>query len=274
MGRAMRVPSDFSPDSFSASQPASAPNAGVLLLCVDFGQCQALSQSLVDSGFPVASCTELSAMYELHGQHRHGFVVLAASQSDVLVAAARLRTLAPSVGIVALTPPLSSEARVQLLLCGVDTCLEQGSSHQEIAAVLQALARRGVAQALVPPPPVSRPLSLLAPHLPPHAENGYIERGWRLLEDGWVLASPDNARLTLTGAERALLQALVQAPTQRLSREDLLDVVDVRPGRGERARLRYVDVLICRLRRKATDRQLRLPIRAVHGWGYMFSGSE
>ncbi|AKQ57306.1 two-component response regulator [Bordetella hinzii] len=89
-----------------------------------------------------------------------------------------------------------------------------------------------------------------------------------------MLASPDNARLTLTGAERALLQALVQAPTQRLSREDLLDVVDVRPGRGERARLRYVDVLICRLRRKATDRQLRLPIRAVHGWGYMFSGSE
>ncbi|AKQ57307.1 two-component response regulator [Bordetella hinzii] len=64
---------------------------------------------------------------------------------------------------------------MQLLLCGVDTCLEQGSSHQEIAAVLQALARRGVAQALVPPPPVSRPLSLLAPHLPPHAENGYID---------------------------------------------------------------------------------------------------
>lgn len=272
MGRAMRVPSDFSPDPFSASQPASAPNASVLLLCADFGQCQALSQSLVDSGFPVARCTELSAMYELHGQHRHGFVVLAASQSDVLVAAARLRTLAPSVGIVALTPPLSSEARVQLLLCGVDTCLEQDSSHQEIAAVLQALARRGVAQALMPPAP--RPLPLLAADLSSNAENGYVERGWRLLEDGWVLASPDNARLTLTGAERALLQALVQAPTQRLSREDLLDVVDVRPGRGERARLRYVDVLICRLRRKATDRQLRLPIRAVHGWGYMFSGSE
>ncbi|ANY14941.1 winged helix-turn-helix domain-containing protein [Bordetella pseudohinzii] len=269
----MRVPSDFSADPSSASQPVSAPNAGVLLLCVDFGQCQALSQSLVDSGFPVASCTELSVMYELHGQHRHGFVILAASPREVLVAAARLRTLAPSVGIVALTPPLSSEARVQLLLCGVDTCLEQGSSHQEIAAVLQALARRGVAQALASPP-VQRPSSLPDPNPPPGAENGHAERGWRLLEDGWVLASPDNARLTLTGAERALLQALVQAPTQRLSREDLLDVVDVRPGRGERARLRYVDVLICRLRRKATDRQLRLPIRAVHGWGYMFSGNE
>ncbi|AMD48901.1 transcriptional regulator [Bordetella holmesii F627] len=242
----------------------------MLLLCADPAQSAALSQSLIDSGFPMACCSELATMYELHGQHRHSFVILMASQGEALVAAARLRTLAPSVGIVALTPPLSSEARVQLLLCGVDTCLEQTSSHQEIAAVLQALARRGAAQ-----PVRGVPAARILPASPGGDTDAVpAERHWRLLEDGWVLASPDNAQMPLSGTERALLLALVQAPTQRLSRDDLLNVVDVRPGRGEGARLRYVDVLICRLRRKATDRQLRLPIRAVHGWGYMFSGSE
>ncbi|WP_244193766.1 winged helix-turn-helix domain-containing protein [Bordetella genomosp. 12] len=271
----MRLPADASPDPFTAGQPATALNASVLLLCGDPAQGQALSQSLIDSGFPMAICNELAAMYELHAQHRHSFVILMASQGEALVAAARLRTLAPSVGIVALTPPLSTDARVQLLLCGVDTCLEQASSHQEIAAVLQALARRGAAQTLASPSaaaPRALPASTPAPEA--GTEDAPAERHWRLLEDGWILASPDNVQLPLTGTERALLQALVQAPTQRLSRDDLLEVVDVRPERGERARLRYVDVLICRLRRKATDRQLRLPIRAVHGWGYMFSGSE
>lgn len=268
---ARRAPLDFISE---AAVSRAVPTPDVLLLCADAEKCAALSQSLADSGFQVGSCMEMVALYESYSPQRHGFVILAADQGDVLVAAARLRTLAPSLGIVALTPPLTSEARVQLLLCGVDTCLEQDTRHQEIAAVLQALARRGVAQAMASAP-VVRPLSLLAAGMAP-AEGASVtlERGWRLLEDGWVLVSPDNSRLTLTGTERALLQALVQAPTQRLSREDLLSVVDVRPGRGERARLRYVDVLICRLRRKATDRHLRLPIRAVHGWGYMFSGGE
>ncbi|MFU1977997.1 winged helix-turn-helix domain-containing protein [Bordetella avium] len=210
-------------------------------------------------------------MYELHAQQRHGFVILAAPQGEVLIAASRLRTLAPSVGIVALTPPLSSEARVQLLLCGVDACLEQATRHQEVAAVLQALARRGLAHKLAPAPEHS--LSLVGNSMAP-ANVDHLERTWRLLEDGWVLTSPGNARLTLTGTERALLQALVQAPTHKLSREELLDVVDVRPGRSDGIRLRYIDVLICRLRRKASDMQLRLPIRAVHGWGYMFNGAE
>ncbi len=250
---------------------------GVLLLSADPGQGFALSQALVASGFMVSRCQTLPAMYELQACARYGFAILHATQNEVLAAAARLRTLSPGVGIVALTAPLSAEARVQLLLCGVDNCLEEHASHEEIAAVLQALARRGMAQAAP-----ARALSMLADGIQAAAPGGAaapseavgLERGWRLLEDGWVLASPDDARLTLTGTERALLQALVQAPTQRLSREDLLEVVDVRPGRAERSRLRYVDVLICRLRRKATQRQLRLPIRAVHGWGYMFSGGE
>lgn len=250
---------------------------GVLLLSADADQGHALSQALVASGFLVNRCVTLPAMYELHASQHYGFVILHGGQHETLAAAARLRTLSPGLGIIALTPPLSSEARVQLLLCGVDSCLEEHISHHEIAAVLQALARRGAVQTAAS----TRPLSMLAAGMAPAPtpseaapEPVQLVRGWRLLEDGWVLASPDDGRLNLTGTERALLQALVQAPTQRLSREDLLNVVDVRPGAGERGRLRYVDVLICRLRRKAADRHLRLPIRAVHGWGYMFSGNE
>ncbi|KAK98442.1 hypothetical protein L499_A2222 [Bordetella holmesii CDC-H635-BH] len=37
-------------------------------------------------------------------------------------------------------------------------------------------------------------------------------------------------------------------------------------------RSRFVDVMVSRLRRKAALQQMALPIRAVHGWGYMFAG--
>ncbi len=35
---------------------------------------------------------------------------------------------------------------------------------------------------------------------------------------------------------------------------------------------RVIDVMISRLRRKASKKQMGLPIRAVPGWGYVFAG--
>ncbi|MFJ1299652.1 winged helix-turn-helix domain-containing protein [Pseudomonadota bacterium AL_CKDN230030165-1A_HGKHYDSX7] len=241
-----------------------------VLLCAEGPGRHRLGAWLSRSGFEVRECGEVAALFPLHAAHRCAFVVLAAPHADILIAAARLRTLHPGLGIVAITRAVPAEMRVQLLLCGVDSCLDRDASEREVAAVLQALARRW-----------SSPLAdafgravagaVGAHEVVPAAGPPAGGNSWRLQDDGWVLVSPNNCRLALSGSERALVGALMQAPTQRLSRHQLMDAVDVRPGHSGTARLRYVDVLVCRLRRKAAGQDLRLPIRAVHGWGYMFS---
>jgi len=244
-----------------------------VLLCAEGAGPHRLGIWLSRSGFEVRECNDVAALFAVHAAHRCAFVVLAAPHADVLIAAARLRTLHPGLGIVAMTRAVPPEMRVQLLLCGVDACVDRETSEREVAAVLHALARRwtspladafgravgNVVDEQSTPP--SRP------GVPP------VGNTWRLQDDGWVLVSPSNCRLALSGSERALVGALMQAPTQRLSRHELMDAVDVRPGRSGATRLRYVDVLVCRLRRKAAGHDLRLPIRAVHGWGYMFSAA-
>lgn len=232
------------------------------MLCANAQDRSRLGAWVNRSGFEVKTCDDVGALFEQHALHRCAYVVLAASHADVLIAAARLRTLHPPLGIVAINHDVPADVRVQLLLCGVDTCLDARVGERELAAVLQALARRAVH------PPVARAPAALAPEAPVEPAGA-----WRLQDDGWVLVSPHNHRLPLSGTERALVGALLQAPTRRMSRDQLMDVVDVRPERGGRTRLRYVDVLVCRLRRKAAEHDVRLPIRAVHGWGYMF-GAE
>ena len=241
-----------------------------VLLCADGPGRHRLGVWLSRSGFDVRECGEVAALFALHAAHRCAFVVLAAPHADILIAAARLRTLHPGVGIVAITRAVPAEMRVQLLLCGVDSCLDRDASEREVAAVLQALARRWTS-------PLADAFGRAVAHAVGEQSAVPLTAGqtsgntWQLQDDGWVLVSPSNRRLALSGSERALVGALMQAPTQRLSRHQLMDAVDVRPGRNGTTRLRYVDVLVCRLRRKAASQDLRLPIRAVHGWGYMFS---
>ena len=54
---------------------------------------------------------------------------------------------------------------------------------------------------------------------------------------------------------------------KRLPRSDLR----ARPQAG-RDSVRRTDVVVSRLRRKAQDMHLDLPIRTVWGWGYAFTG--
>ena len=93
---------------------------------------------------------------------------------------------------------------------------------------------------------------------------------WRLANKGWTLISPGGRTMGLTTGERDFLSRLVHAPDRKVSREafyaDGADDAD-----SGVTRRRFVDVMISRLRRKATANHMTLPIRAVHGWGYMFA---
>ena len=102
-----------------------------------------------------------------------------------------------------------------------------------------------------------------------HAEEP-VQETWRLANKGWTLINPAGRILGLTTGERDFLSRLVTAPDRKVSRDafyaDGADDAD-----SGITRRRFVDVMISRLRRKAAANQMTLPIRAVHGWGYMFA---
>lgn len=90
---------------------------------------------------------------------------------------------------------------------------------------------------------------------------------WTLVDDGWTLVSPARLRLSLTVSERVFLGELVASPVTPVSREVLAQALGGDPYEFDFHRL---DTLASRLRKKALDQGITLPLRAVRGVGYLF----
>src|SRR5690606_31612663 len=204
-------------------------------------------------------------------------VVLAGPLALIDIAAAQLRVMRPTIGIATLAHFPDSDARVRTLLSGADACLDPYVSTLELAAVLQALMRRlpeplhamSTEQAAA----LTMPATLAAAGGPPSAESVAAPNtgSWRLTSKGWALMAPSGQTLSLTTAERSLLLRFAQAPDKRLSRDALSpdSITGENPDSDRRGR--FIDVMISRMRRKAAAQRVRLPVKAVHGWGYMFT---
>jgi two-component system OmpR family response regulator len=226
-------------------------------------------------GFQVRRVQSLTELYSHVSKHSSQLVILACPLSVGDIAAAQLRVMHPSIGIVALAHFASSDARIRTLLSGADACLATETSGLELAAVCQTLLRRVVDSSPVHAPlPASVPISAeesdarLRSSDTPNTTSG----AWQLTSKGWALTAPTGQTLSLTTAERSLVLKFAQAPEKRLSREALsLAMAPSGDQDDSERRGRFVDVMISRMRRKATAQRLRLPIKAVHGWGYMFT---
>lgn len=168
---------------------------------------------------------------------------------------AKLRNDFGSLGIVAIQSGLSASARVQLLLTGADACLALDVPVPELMAWCHAVRRRNV-----------------------YATVGHIQgddytqeqagqQEWILRDKGWTLVAPNGVGLELTHSERQLMDAFVRHVDARFSREDLMRDKGLAASDS-----RAVDSLISRLRRKASQAGVALPIKSVHGWGYTFTG--
>ncbi|MCD0505987.1 response regulator transcription factor [Bordetella petrii] len=224
-------------------------------------------------GFQVHRYAELADLYTHVSRHPVPLVVLTGTLPKIHLAAAQLRAMRQTLGIIALTTFADSEARVRTLLCGADACLDTSSSGLELAAVFQSLLRR-VAD-LIPsvavetsPQPSGVPIESTAAAESVEAP----ATGWRLASKGWTLIAPAGQELALTTAERGFLLRLVRAPDKKVSRDTLIaDGMQSGEAADSERRGRFVDVMISRMRRKAAAHQMRLPIKAVHGWGYMFT---
>ncbi len=230
----------------------------VIFLGSDDARHARLVESLSHLGFNVRRCPDLVDVYDRFSRRPSPLVVLEAPLPDVHNAAVRLRAIDRSLGIVAIAPFPDAESRIRTLLCGADACLAPDVTGLELAAVLQALVRRAVG------------LDGLETGADPHTAEESAQESWRLANKGWTLISPKGRTLGLTTGERDFLSRLVNAPDRKVSRDAFLaDGAD--EADSGITRRRFVDVMISRLRRKAAANQMTLPIRAVHGWGYMFA---
>lgn len=243
------------------------------------GEDHATSQiaELTRLGFNIHRYTELSALYQHLSEHTAPLVVLGGALSLIDIAAAQLRVMHPSVGIVALANFPDSDTRVRTLLSGADACLPSQTTGLELAAVLQSLMRRIVEMALqsaAEPPAPAAPAPTAAPSVgtyAPQFDTAASTGKWRLTSKGWALMAPTGQMLSLTTAERSLLLRFAHEPDKRISRDALSVNMSSGEGNESERRGRFIDVMISRMRRKAAAQRVRLPIKAVHGWGYMFT---
>ena len=97
--------------------------------------------------------------------------------------------------------------------------------------------------------------------------------GWHLIHGGRSLSCRHGLSVALTPTERIFLARLLDSPDQPIHRVHVSDIGVSHDDDAASAipTQRSVDVMLSRLRRKARDKGLHLPIKAVRGWGYMFA---
>lgn len=213
--------------------------------------------ALAGMGFSPRACEDSNGLFRLFQARRTPLLVMEAELTDLCMAVAGLRAMDTTAGIVAVSTFDSPENRILGLHCGADACFPPEVASAEIAAALQALVRRV---------PLSgrRPAEADSRNAAPAEPNGK----WQFQDAAWTLVSPRGTRLALTQAERDFLLKLTASPDRRLPRGDVL-AGDPQAGRES---LRRTDVVVSRLRRKAQETNMELPIRTVWGWGYAFTG--
>ncbi|MBB1627977.1 response regulator transcription factor [Achromobacter sp. UMC71] len=217
------------------------------------------SDALAGMGFSPRNCEDSNGLFRLFQARRTPLLVMEAELTDLCMAVAGLRAMDTTAGIVAVSTFDSPENRILGLHCGADACFQPEVATAEIAAALQALVRRV-------PVTGRRPLEAEPRAATAGAADGNGK--WQFQDAAWTLVSPRGKRLALTQAERDFLLKLTTSPDKRMPRGDL-PPGDPHAGRES---VRRTDVVVSRLRRKAQETNMELPIRTVWGWGYAFTG--
>jgi len=211
------------------------------------------------AGLEVQGVPDAPAFYKAHALAPCEVAVLdiALNGEDGLSIASNLRATGP-IGIVMASARGAVHDRVEALQEGADAYMVKPIHIDELIATVRTLGRRvrammpkAAVAPLVPAPPASSPSS----------------PRWRLAEGDWVLCDPAGRTLKLTTTERAFLACLLREDGKVVSREALFIGMAVAPHDNDPKRL---DVIVSRLRRKAMQAGLRLPLHAVRGAGFQF----
>lgn len=245
----------------------------VLFLTGDDTACPQQASELSRLGFHVHCYTGLSDLYAHLAQQPAPLVVLTGSLAIIDIAAAQLRAMHSTIGIVAVAAFRDSETRIHTLLSGADVCQPPDVSGLELAAVFQSLLRRipeAASSVSAMPPAAAQPSETESANAGTETEEA-VTGSWQLTSKGWALKAPSGKLLSLTTAERSLLLRFAHAPDKRVNRDAITTDAQADDSAENERRGRFIDVMISRMRRKAAAQRMRLPIKAVHGWGYMFT---
>lgn len=230
--------------------------------CHDFSvSCQTLGAV----GFERIHCSNASQLLSMaerigrgHANSEEGrcwmLAVLCASLAENAALAHMLRAEQPSMGLVACVPDQSEATCLLALQSGIDAWFTPDASERLVVATVFALLRRmgGV-----------DPLAL------PGAASAH----WQLVEHAWKLKLPSGEQVALTTTERAFMLALTSFSGRSATHEQLVSAMGLHDAaaKSEIGKER-LSVLVSRLRRKVQAFGAELPVRSLHGKGYMFNG--
>jgi DNA-binding response OmpR family regulator len=159
------------------------------------------------------------------------------------------------MGLILLTARAGRDDRIRGYAEGADIYLTKPIDGQELLLAVKNLARRVLDGAS------SRP----APNAP---ATGSPAPPWRLDILHHALVPPNEDPIQLSGRELMLLEFLARAEGATVSRATLADYLGYGSSNSEG---RGFDAVLRRLRKKAADRGLDLPLRAIHSIGVRFT---
>ncbi len=90
---------------------------------------------------------------------------------------------------------------------------------------------------------------------------------WRLIADHQCLATPEGKTVQLSPQEYTLLSLLGRSPSEIFTKEALLDLMFQYDDNPDPHR---IDVILSRLRKKARQHSIKLPLRSIFGKGLVF----
>lgn len=209
---------------------------------------------LEDHGYSVSTASNGQTMRHVMATREVDLVILdlVMPGEDGLTLTRHIRDTS-SVGIIILTGKGDTVDRVVGLEMGADDYLGKPFSMRELLARIRSVSRRTTGR----------------PEIRARRDDVARFAGWELDFAAQQLNSSAGEPVPLTGAEFALLAAMVNNPYRVLSRDRILDLV--RHG-GDMPFDRAVDVLVFRLRQKIeADPKHPALIKTVRGAGYMFA---
>jgi DNA-binding response OmpR family regulator len=268
-----------------------------------------LVQELARHDFAVRSCGSLAGFRHLYATQPSPLVVLTGDPDDLARNAHQARIAAPGAIIIALGMANNTSWRVHVMAAGADACHAASIDIVELVAILSSWwrhagrngdsgqsisGREGLAIPVVlnqglprdgDLPHVTSPADVESRHeagkhsMPavpmPAGHSSRLGSGWTLDANSRALLCPNDRALPLTLAESNFLMRLATSDGQLLRRHGAAGAVhaDSQPdGQPDgRADTRGMDVVVSRLRRKAKEAGIELPLLAVRGCGYLFA---
>lgn len=246
------------PDAIAADEPIK-----VILVEDDVDLRDLLELCLVKQGLQVTGVGSAMELYQKLAVEKADIVVLdiGLPDQDGYVIADFLRANTEA-GVIMLTAHAQVHDRVKGYASGADIYFVKPVDCIELSLAIRNLKRRLD----------ERPRKAEALAAEPVVENADLAgiKPWSLDHSAWAIATPSGAEVRLTTKEFNLMAALMSTPGHHMDRAHLAALLGYSPSEGgNRAGL---DVLISRVRRKVEQALgTPLPLRTVHGKGYLFS---